>query len=70
MTDEVSSENECTEYPPISYQEAKTMSVDQLRQEMNKRGLNAIGAKKKLLNRIRFYSGHGLYFFFFICLFV
>ena len=48
------------EYPPLSFQEAKKMSVNELREEMKKRGLNAEGSKKKILNRVRYYLGRGM----------
>lgn len=48
------------EYPPITYDEAKKMQVNDLREEMKKRGLNHQGSKKKLVNRIRYYSGRGM----------
>ena len=48
------------EYPELTYDEAKKMGVADLREEMKKRGLNHQGSKKKLVNRIRYYSGRGM----------
>ena len=55
------SEDSGDEYPPLSYAEAKSMKVAQLRDEMRKRGLlkKDNESKKKMLNQIRFYQGRG-----------
>ena len=52
--------NEEQEYPALTWQEAKQMTICVLRQEMEKRGLDATGTKKKLMNRVRYYSGRGM----------
>lgn len=54
-------ENDEEELPELTFNEAKKMSVAELREEMKKRGINAKGSKKKLINRIRYYSGRGMY---------
>ena len=49
------------ELPAITYQQAKSMTISQLREEMIKRGINAKGTKKNLLGRIRYYTGRGMF---------
>lgn len=44
----------------LMYKSAKEMHVSQLREEMKQRGFNPNGSKKKLLNRIKYYSGRGI----------
>ena len=48
------------EYPELTLEDAKKMTLSVLREEMKKRGLNSTGTKKKLLNRIRYYKGRGV----------
>ena len=59
-TDQNDANDNDEEYPPITFQEAKKMPVSELREEMKKRGLNSEGSKRKLTNRIRYYSGRGM----------
>ena len=48
------------EYPPLTFNEAKKMQVGELREELKKRGINSIGSKKKLVNRVKYYCGRGM----------
>ena len=48
-------------FDKLTFAEAKRMRVAELREEMRKRGLDATGTKKKMLNRIRHYLERGMY---------
>ena len=42
--------------PRLTYQMGKTMKLPELREKMRKMGINCNGTKKKLLNRLKYYT--------------
>ncbi len=47
----------------LTFQRAKSMKVQELRNELEKRGVNSKGKKKTLINRVKYYASRGQYIY-------